>query len=592
MRGLASALVVLVLGGAYTMAADHPDSVRAPLSAGCNRSNFLYLGEAAAALQHEGGPDVAPEWTYVVDPKHSDDPRTIRTLVGTVLASHTAGQDLFGNHRTYDLNVDVAPDRAYQNLLSSRNTEEKPPQIHTEWESGLAPLWSWPSAGDRVRETGSFIWDCGHWQEGTRQIPNSDDVPTDPLGTAGIEKVGGEQAEIHPMSELATWRAPHAFVPPRATAAVPVSQLDVYISNQGGGAKSVIECAVAPAAPQRTAQRAAQDHGCSSLQNVTDRDYTYDLYAPRRPSATARLRWMELDHASHSAPHARVRVLGNHVRITVPFKSATPSSGLQNFGASFYVWWSGRQPAVHAFRVRLTRLVIYNNLDGDSNQQSYNNQNGNATITPNGEWNVYVDVGGVWRALQTEMNAAHAGDLGNIPTKDARRPYDLSRLAPTDLDLVGGEALTLLVDARDCDLPGFTDCPAGHELAFSQNPGRAAVSIPVERLIGRSAAFTIHPAPCGQSCDDNHSDKACMPTWCYAVSFSVTDLATHAPTAMTVIGDGTAAHSTVDGVPASKLGWWAPPPLRASVDQNEEAPFIRRAIAQVLGIKDPTDPDN
>jgi hypothetical protein len=83
-----------------------------------------------------------------------------------------------------------------------------------------------------------------------------------------------------------------------------------------------------------------------------------------------------------------------------------------------------------------------------------------------------------------------------------------------------------------------------------------------------------------------------MPTWCYAVSFSVTDLATHAPTAMTVIGDGTAAHSTVDGVPASKLGWWAPPPLRASVDQNEEAPFIRRAIAQVLGIKDPTDPDN
>ena len=585
MRRAVAGLAVVLIGTGYAGAADHPDSRTAPLQAGCNRSNLVYLGEAEAALRHEGGPDVAPEWAYVVDPAHPDEPRTIRSVEGRVLASHTAGQDLFGNHRTYDLNVDVKPDRRYENLLSSRNEEEAPPQIHTEWESGLAPRWSWPTTGDRVRETGSWVWDCGHWQEGDRQIPSSDQLPGDPLGTAGVEKVGGESAEIHPISELATWRRPEAFVPPGRRTPVRVSRLDVYLSNQGGGAKSVIECALAPAAPQRTAERAAQDAGCSSLQDITGRDYSYDLAAPPRPSRGARLHWLQVVHTSHHAVDARVRVRADGIRVTIPFSKVSASTDLQDLGASYYVWWSGRQRGLHTLRVRLDKLVIYNNLDGDSGQPGYNNQNGNATITPNGEWNVYMDVGGVWRALHTEMKAAGAGDLGNIPTKDARKPYVLSRLAATDLHVVDGQSVEFLVDPRDCDLPGFTDCPAGNELAFSQNPGRAAVAVPVSQLIGRSTSFAIHPAACGTSCDENHSDKACAPTWCYALSFTVTDIGGAANAPAAVQGDGSPRGSTVNGISAASLSWWLPPPLPNAPDQGDERPFILQAIRRELAAR-------
>jgi hypothetical protein len=582
MRRAIAVLFVVALGGGYATASDHPDSVNQPLRDGCNRSNLVYLGEATAALEHEGGPDAAPEWSYVVDPDHPNEIRTIRTVVGGVVASHTAGQDLFGNHRTYDLNVDIAPDAAYAGLLSTRNERETPPQIHTEWESGLVPLWAWPTKGDRARETGSWIWDCGHWQTGTRSISKSDDIPGDPLGDAGVERIGGEEAEIHPISELATWRAPQAFVPAGGAGPVPVSQLSVYISNQGGGAKSVIECATAATAPHRTALRAAGDAGCSSLQDVTGRDYVYDVQAPPRTSPHAKLRWTQVVHARHHAPRGRVTATRTGLHIVVPFKRVRASAGLQDFGASYYVWWSGSQRRAHHLVVRLRRLVIYNNLDGDSGQPGYNNQDGNFTITPQGEWNLYADVDGRWRALHTEMKAAGAGDLGDIPTKDTRKPYDLSKLAPSDAYVLDGSTFSMLFDARDCDEPGFTDCPAGHEVAFSQNPGRAAVAIPVAQLLGRTTTFTVHPARCGSSCDDNHSDKACMPTWCYAATFTVTDVGTRDPLASTIGGDGTAADTTVNGVPASAFAWWEPPPLPTAVDQDEEAAFIRRAVGAFL----------
>lgn len=525
-RSIALMFAVLMSTG-YAAAADHPDSVNQPPRDGCNRSDLVYLGEAAVALEHEGGPNAAPEWVYVNDPGKPGEIRTIRTVEGSVVAIHTAGQDLFGNHRTYDLNIDLVeldpkhPDPAFERLVSSRNARETPPQIHTEWESGLVPLWVWPSPRDRVRETGSWIWDCGHWQEGSRSIPNSDLLPGDPLGTAGVEHIGGEEAEIHPISELATWRSPRAFVPSGRRRAVPVSQLDVYISNQGGGAKSVIECAIAPAAPANAAERAATETGCTQLQDVTGKDYVYDVVAPPRPSRGAKLRWRQVSHGSHHAPAAEVKVLRDRIRVTVPFKSshAAAATALQDFGASYYVWWEGDHSPTYRFRVSLVQLTIFNNLDGDAGQSR-----SNPTITPNGEWNLYLDITGKWRALHQEMKAAGAGDLDNIPTKDMRHPYDLSRLASSEVDLTDGGSFRMFTDARDCDLPEFTDCPAGNELDFSQHPGRAELVVPVGKLIGKTTRFSIHPVPCGASCDEDHSDPACNPTWCYALTFTVRDV--------------------------------------------------------------------
>jgi len=256
--------VVLLAGSAAAVrAASHPDSKTQSIADGCNRTQLGLLGEAALTMASAPHPTPFPSWVYV-----NGDNRP-KTVEGTVLGTHTAGTDLFGVHDTYDVNFDVVPDPAYEGLLSTRNAAEKPGQIHTEWESGLAPLFAWPATGDRVRETGSEIWDCGHWQEGERKVPSSDLLPGDPLGEAGVEQVGGEDIEIHPISELATWRANGDFTPFGQPASVRASSLDVALSNQGGKAKGVEECALTlPTGDSNLAGRLVAGRGCSGARRA------------------------------------------------------------------------------------------------------------------------------------------------------------------------------------------------------------------------------------------------------------------------------------------------------------------------------------
>lgn len=575
-RGKIALLAVAALAiGVAAPGGGHPDSVQQPVQDGCSRSSLLLLGEATVDLVHRSTMEVSPEWVYV----GGNGTRTIRSVEGTVLGTHTAGQDLFGSHTTYDLNIDVAPDPGYENLLSSRNNAENPPQIHTEWEPAHVPTWVWPSPGDHVRETGSWIWDCGHWQEGARKIPESDLVPGDPLGDAGIEHIGGEEAEIHPISELATWRTPRGFVPPNKTTATPASQLDVYISNQGGGAKAVEECALSPTNPGEQPRRVTADNGCSELQDVTDRDYVYVLKAPPRPSPTAKLRWLQVPRASHNAPRATAKASGDQLTVKVPFAGVRPSTALQDFGASYYAWWTNDAAPVHRFRVTLQRLDIFNNLDKDAGSEQQNPEV--AAVSPNGEWNMYLDVTGHWVTLHDEIKKAGVGDLGNVAHATASQPqtYGLSPLAPQEVDVTDGGQFRMFVDARECDLPGFIDCPADRELDFAQHPGRAEIVLPAARLLGGTSTFTIHAPNCPASggCPEEDSDPICGGP-CYALTFSVTDLSAPPQALHVLSGDGTKAGTTFDGTRASALSWWRDPLTPVSVDQNEEAGFIRRAI--------------
>jgi hypothetical protein len=141
----------------------------------------------------------------------------------------------------------------------------------------------------------------------------------------------------------------------------------------------------------------------------------------------------------------------------------------------------------------------------------------------------------------------------------------------------------MFVDARDCDLPGFTDCPADDELDFSQHPGRAEIVIPVSRLVGTATSFTINAQNCakGGSCPEERSDPACNGS-CYALTFTVTDLGARNPAKHHIAGDGTRRGTRYDGRVATRLPWWVDPVTRPSLDQNEEAEFIRRAIRDLL----------
>jgi hypothetical protein len=506
-------LMAFVLAGALAAAGGtgYPDSKTQPLADGCTRSSLALLAEGARDTQSPDSPPVAPSWVYV------NGDNTPRTVEGSVLAVHTAGTDLFGVHDTYDLNVDVSPTAppAYTPILSTRNAAESPPQIHTEWESGLAPLWAWPEPGDRVRETGSAIWDCGHWQDGTRQFPGSDNIPYDPLGSTGVEPIGGEEIEIHPILELATWRA-HPQFP------VPSGQLDVEISNQGGKAKAVMECAlVAPSAPAAGVERVAAGAGCSRLQDVTGRSYTYFLAAPPRPAGNARLAWSQELHTSHHAPAPVVTARADGILVTVPFDTVAASGELQDFGASFRVWWDKDKRALRHFRVTLDSLSVFNNLDGDIGEDQ-----SDPSITPAGEWDVYVDVGGQWTRLRD-----HVAGLDAVPAASPAAParFDLSGVPTFDVYLPADGEFRAMVDARECDLPGYSDCPGGPtntELDFNQFPGRATITDPVADLTGQTTMLSTSPHTCPSHCEEgeNASQASQCGGPCYRLDMTVEDV--------------------------------------------------------------------
>ena len=592
------AALALLASSAAVWAADHPDSKTQSIEDGCNRTQLGLLGEAALTM--EGGPHVTAfaSWVYV-----NGDNKPV-TLEGTTLGTHTAGTDLFGVHKTYDLNIDVKPDPTFDHLLSTRNTEEKPPQIHTEWEAGLAPLFAWPSVGDRVRETGSEIWDCGHFQgDGARQVPNSDLLPGDPLGAAGVEKVGGESIEVHPMFELATWRAHGDFVPRQASTPVHASQLDVAISNQGGLAKAVEECALlAPKHPGAVAGRLVAGMGCSTLQDVTGRDYVYELRPPGSPpSSRSVLRFQQDLRYVHNGPRpsaVRAKVVGDRVRVTVPFSHVRRSSQLQDLGGTWHAWWSDDPTPTRAFRVTLQSIAINNNLDVDSDDT-----NGNPSITPEGEWNMFAEIGGNWINLHDPRPGQldYIPALGAVPSAKAK-PQVLSTASvqPRTVVLHAGQSLHLFTDARECDQPGYVDCPTKNELATTgRSAGRVELSLPVDKLAGRSTVATVHPPVCGpkEPCPEDRNSHDLCPDGCYDVTFRIDDVTGAVPGAtggtsasvppVMVRGDGTVAATTVDGQPAAALPWWIGPVTRYGPDQGEENATIAAVLGRLLALRSP-----
>jgi hypothetical protein len=565
MRRALPVFLALAMTTGYAFASGGPDSKTQPLQDGCNRSDLVILAEAFAGLENLGDVEIAPEWVYV------NGDRTPRTIEGTIRAVHTAGADLFGSHDTYDANFDVLVDPEYADLVSTADVEEYgAPAIHTEWEPKFVPTWAWPSPGDHVRETGSYIWDCGHWQGGSRAYSNSDHIPGDPLGTAGIEPIRGEETEIHPIHELATWHSPSAYN------GVAASELDVFISNQGGKAQAVENCALlSPGHPTAGTSRVVNDLSCPQTQDITGRDYRYVLNAPPKPSPDAVLRIAAIDRGSHNAPASRVEMLADAAVVTVPFSGVARADGVQDFGATYYLYWDADPAPVHRFLVALNALQVRNNMDSDIGEDS-----SDPTITPDGEWNVYLDIAGTWRNLHDPLRVDEVPELGAVPAAPAL--FDLSSLQPTIVELPADGVFRMYVDARECDLPGFQDCPTEGELDFPQTVGRAELVIPMSQLAGATTTVSdLHPIVCvgTDNCPEENSPGLRCPDGCYGLSFTITDVTGGPPgKAMRITGDGSAAGTIVNGVPASALRWWRERISRPSEDQDDERPVIKRAI--------------
>lgn len=404
--GLAS-VVLLMLGSAPAWAAHppKPTSINQPVRDGCLRSNF------------GTGFNTAPEWVYVYRNP------TMRMATGVVRVSHQSSTDSILEHRSFDFNANLVPDRPFQYLIAGSRAGrtnnyapgggEEQGRLHFEWESATLPQFAWPTDGDRATIWGSWIWDCGHWQSGSEN------------NTGGATT--GEHSELHPLSAIAVRRrAPYL-------AAHGESQTDVFVSNMGDGAHAVEWCALShhPVSGGAYPQYDAGFHTCAMnpanrIQPLA-RSYTFFVPAPRRPSRTARLRYRIVSRIRGGSGTQRVRIGRNGITVTVRLRG---SRRVVRYGKTFFVWWTGRvaHPPT-ALKVTLNSILIHH---ADPNP---------TVADPSGaNWVLNLNLNGYWQLLNrwAPRLTTHVTDGERIAVNRTVKIY-VPRGAPVWLQISGIE---------------------------------------------------------------------------------------------------------------------------------------------------------
>lgn len=452
--GLVSALVLSALavssGAALAYHTQQPDSKSQPLVDGCQRNPAGLLAFTS------------PEWVYVYREP------TARVVEGTARSTHTAGGDLPEGHDWYDLNSNIDVDSPYAYLLGTANLitgGEEQNRLHVEWETGTVPTYVWPTEGDRVKLWGSWIWDCGHWGQDYRDpdyfLPGTGETPfsTD---------VRGEQTEFHPMQAMVVTRA----TPYRPS--VSETETDVFISNQGTLAHAEEQCAFEhPAAspdsygPDYTA---CVNDPTKQRQPVNDRNYTFFVPAPPKPSPSATLRYRVVDMIGGNGPRESVQVLSNGINVTIPFQGFGDNVLPLRYGKSFFVRWQGTaKPPTH-LQVNLKTLKVNDSLDPSFDRPG--------TDYPPGEYNLYLDINGYWRLLNDWAPGLAAVSDG--------QKFQLDRTV--DIYVPPDRGVRVFTHGRECDLPRINPCPGTTELAPDNDlPGDA-----IEQFASASAATGQH----------------------------------------------------------------------------------------------------
>jgi PKD repeat protein len=229
--------------------------------------------------------------------------------------SEVAEQDSYWSHYTPDKTFEIKPDPGYQHVLASGVNPDgsvgQEPSVEVEWEEALAfrgirlsttdsggwgslPSWAWPSVGDRVWVEGRWVFDCGH-----NGLPTGSHDPA-------LVHYG---SEIHPPRALVTFRLNHAVegdeLPPFSAClppgcqpgnswlpatgsqtAVPVTQADIFVSGNGGGAADICSVNTAPYVindsiiPPGNIEGTCPSGHTGPLIPVNDRNYVFDIYPP------------------------------------------------------------------------------------------------------------------------------------------------------------------------------------------------------------------------------------------------------------------------------------------------------------------------
>jgi hypothetical protein len=158
-------------------------------------------------------------------------------------------------------------------------------------------------------------------------------------------------------------------------------------------------------------------------------------------------------------------------------------------------------------------------------------------------------------------------------------------VAPIDVIVPDSGTVHLFTDARECDQPGYVDCPTQNELATTgRSAGRADLSLPVAQLVGHTTTVTIHPPVCpvGSSCPEDKNPVDLCPTGCYDVTYRIDDVDSNRLPSVAAVGDGTSAGTMFDSKVGSSLPWWIEPVTRYGPSQGEENVVIERVIGDLV----------
>jgi hypothetical protein len=452
------ALLTFAPGGARGANTAQPNSQTQPLADGCQRTVTGLLTFTS------------PQWVYVYK-----DP-TPRVVQGTVTHTHTAGGDLPQGHDWYDLNSNVNVDPAYKYLVSTANytgdtSAEDYGRLHIEWESGSVPKWVWPTEKDSVTLLGSWIWDCGHW--GANPGVTNPDLFLPGQGEAQCNGCPGERSEFHPLRAMLVTRANPSGSSSTRTEA------DAFISTDGTIAHAEAQCALAHPPPNPDSYgpdySACVQDPSQRYQAVNDRNYSFFVPAPPKPSSTATLTYSVKDQGvGANSPKERVQTLSNGIEVTIPFKGYGTAGQRQVYGKSFFVGWSADpNPPTH-LQVQFNTLSIAHSLDPPSDTSA-------STDDPGAEWNLYLDLNGFWQLMNDW--APGLGALSDGTTLPLNQTVDI--YVPS----TGG--VRLFVHGRECDLPKIQPCPAnpGEVAADNDLPGEVLAQFP-----SAAAAVGTHTA--------------------------------------------------------------------------------------------------
>jgi hypothetical protein len=389
-------------GSQATPRAGGPDSRTQPLVDGCAR-------DRGAILTHQ-----VPNWVYVGGSLAQD-----RVATGVVdsqyepdrAAAPTGTDDPF-THTSYDFTFNIEVDAEYEHLLGTGNFEGKSSEtgrLHTEREGATFPVFAWPDRGDRVAVVGSWVWDCDH------------------------TTASGEHTEIHPFRALWVERNPGG---PSPRSAVGDREADLFVTTAGTPADLQALCG-----GQHKDDRAGFKQ-CVTMNldqggNVSVPDGSFVIKAARKPSRSARFVYRVVDRGSDSPVSVRRVAEG----LEVSYRNVGHTIAKQIF-----VGWRPVKPKarpVH-LRVRLRELLVRRAMDPgcapydlSCPARDESTLIGQVTTSP-GEWNVYVDAGGVWAPWKPIL--LHPADGQKITSKQT-----------IDLYVARGKPWRFFVQTRECD---------------------------------------------------------------------------------------------------------------------------------------------